>query len=78
MGQCHYCGPTEAELRPYGPGGSTVCFKCAMETPERKSATEAAFGALLEGASVFGTVVVGLDGGPVNVSPETLSRILER
>jgi len=27
--QCDMCG-TVAELRPYGPRGSCVCFKCGM------------------------------------------------
>ncbi len=31
--QCDDCGEI-AELRPYGPGGSVVCFECAMKTPE--------------------------------------------
>lgn len=28
--QCDDCGVI-AELRPYGPGGATVCFKCGMK-----------------------------------------------
>ncbi len=28
--QCDDCGKVK-ELRPYGPGGSVVCFQCAME-----------------------------------------------
>jgi len=28
--QCDLCGII-AELRPYGPKGETVCFKCAMK-----------------------------------------------
>lgn len=31
--QCDSCGGI-GELRPYGPGGSTVCFGCAMNDPE--------------------------------------------
>lgn len=27
---CELCGAF-AELRPYGPGGKNVCFKCAMK-----------------------------------------------
>ena len=34
---CHYCATTERDLRPYGPGGSWVCFSCATETPEREA-----------------------------------------
>jgi hypothetical protein len=28
--QCELCGAT-AELRPYGPNGKKVCFKCGMK-----------------------------------------------
>lgn len=28
--QCELCGKV-AELRPYGPHGESVCFKCAMK-----------------------------------------------
>lgn len=28
--QCDECGKI-AELRPYGPGGKTICFSCAMK-----------------------------------------------
>jgi hypothetical protein len=31
--QCDDCGET-AELRPYGPGGSVVCYPCGMKDPE--------------------------------------------
>lgn len=31
--KCEACGKME-ELRPYGPGGSCVCYECAMKTPE--------------------------------------------
>lgn len=68
---CHYCGVTQPsngepfdknrELRPYGPGGSWVCFPCAS-TPERREQTEAnmalAFG-MAEAASPLGSVVIG-------------------
>lgn len=33
---CELCGKV-AELRPYGPGGKSVCFACAMkDEPEAK------------------------------------------
>jgi hypothetical protein len=44
--QCDDCGQIE-ELRPYGPGGSAVCFDCAMKDP---AGTEARFGQHLDGA----------------------------
>lgn len=31
--QCDDCGEI-AELRPYGPNGSCICFKCAMKDEE--------------------------------------------
>lgn len=31
--QCDSCGAVK-ELRPYGPGGSIVCFDCAMKDPK--------------------------------------------
>lgn len=69
MGTCHYCGPTDEELRPYGPGGSTVCFGCATATPEREAATEATFGALLGAASAMGVPVIGSPDGPMIYTP---------
>lgn len=68
MGTCHYCGPTDRELRPYGPGGSDVCFPCAMETPEREAAAKAAFGVQLDAAeavSPLGVAAIGTGDGPV-------------
>lgn len=64
---CHYCGTSEKDLRPYGPGGAWVCFPCAMATPEREAQAEAAFGALLEGAEAIsptGIVAIGEQSGP--------------
>ena len=43
--QCDDCGGVE-ELRPYGPGGSMVCFDCAMKDPK---GTEARFEQRLDG-----------------------------
>lgn len=69
---CHYCGTTEKDLRPYGPGGSWVCFPCAMATPEREAAAKAAFGALLEGSEAIsptGIVAIGEQSGPRPFDP---------
>lgn len=67
--RCYYCGPTDRELRPYGPGGSSVCFPCATETPEREEAAKNAFGAQLEAVgAVSETVAVGTDLGPTSVN----------
>ena len=64
---CHYCGTTERELRPYGPGGSWLCHPCMKASPEREAAAKAAFGALLDGAeaiSPHGVAVIGQESGP--------------
>jgi hypothetical protein len=34
--QCDDCGEI-AELRPYGPGGSMVCYECGQKDPEGTS-----------------------------------------
>ena len=74
QGTCHYCGPTDSELRPYGPGGSTVCFPCATSTPERETATGAAFGALLDATSSIspGPVAIGTQDGPQPFNPKAV------
>lgn len=64
---CHYCGPTDRELRPYGPGGASVCHPCAHATPEREAEAKSAFYALLDGAeavSPHGVAVIGQESGP--------------
>ncbi len=38
-GICPVCHRPE-ELRPYGKGGSNICFDCAMATPEAKAEAE--------------------------------------
>lgn len=67
---CSYCGEGD-DLRPYGPGGSWVCFLCATSTPERDAAAKAAFGALLdanEAVSTTGATLLTSD-GPVPFEP---------
>ena len=81
---CHYCGTTDTgkrlkkgddrctEMRPYGPGGSWVCYSCAFESPERKAVTEASLGALLEGSAAIspsGVVAIGETEGPRPFDP---------
>ena len=44
--QCDDCGEVK-ELRPYGPGGSVVCFQCAMKDEDE---ARRRFGALLDGS----------------------------
>ena len=75
MSECCYCGPTEKELRPYGPGGASVCFPCAMATPEREATAQGAFGALLDAAEVIsaGPVMIGTMEGPIPFDPAAVS-----
>ena len=42
---CELCNRT-AELRPYGPDGKQICFKCGMEKDEY---AKGAFGRLIDG-----------------------------
>jgi hypothetical protein len=72
---CHYCTTTEKELRPYGPGGTWVCYPCATATPEREQETARGFGALLEAADTIGggVATIGHTDGPrpgVNLDTE--------
>lgn len=74
-GNCHYCGPTDAELRPYGPGGSTVCFACATETPEREAVATGAFGAQFEAvAAMTDIIAIGGTSGPTSLAQALLHR----
>lgn len=71
MRTCHYCGPTREELRPYGPGGSDICYPCMKATPDRERAAEGAFGALLDAAGSMSPVVaIGSDIGPQPVTTQ--------
>lgn len=64
MRHCYEC-KTTSDLRPYGPSGADVCFRCAMATPERKAQTERALDAQFAAAEqVGGVVVIGTDLGP--------------
>lgn len=46
-GQCELCGKL-AELRPYGPQGENICFKCGMQD---EPGTESRMAKLLFGES---------------------------
>lgn len=63
IGECHYCGTSEEELRPYGPGGSYICFPCIEDSPERNEAAVANFVTLVEAAhAVSDIIMLGPDG----------------
>ena len=65
--KCGTCGKPEdfpadpkSELRPYGPGGEMICFRCAFATPETEKRTENAFGAIMEGEiAATGVFIIG-------------------
>ena len=55
--QCDDCGEIQ-ELRPYGPGGSLVCFDCGMKD---EAGTAARYDALVKGVEVVAVVVPNND-----------------
>lgn len=61
--ECHKCGSTDKELRPYGPEGEDVCFSCGMGDLQE---TERQFGTQLQEA---GDVSVLTEEGPVPLIP---------
>jgi len=63
--QCYDCGTTH-DLRPYGPNGSWVCYKCATSTPEREQAAMANMHSQM--SAIDGPFVIGLEEGPVPLS----------
>jgi len=72
MGNCHYCGPTGEEMRPYGPEGADVCYPCATATPERNAETLARYQTLVEAAvavSPTGLIAIGEETGPRPFDP---------
>lgn len=63
--QCHHCASRDS-LRPYGPGGSFVCFPCAT-SPEHEEETRANYYVQLDAAAAVsptGTVGIGTEEGP--------------
>lgn len=73
--RCYYCGCSDRELRPYGPGGSRVCHPCVTSNPERNRQAQNAFGALLDAAeniSPTGIVAIGEPDGPRPFAPEDI------
>lgn len=66
--RCETCNEA-GELRPYGPGGSLICFDCAFATPETTAQTEAAFHTQIEAAEAMSDVGVTLIGGESGPEP---------
>lgn len=74
MATCQTCSNEfEADdLRPYGPGGSLICFPCAM-SPERKKQTEANLSAQMDAAMAQSNIVIiGEPTGPRPMNPRSL------
>jgi hypothetical protein len=59
--KCHYCDSSD-DLRPYGPNGAPICFRCMKASPDREAAAVSMFAAQLEAA---GPVAVATRHGPV-------------
>lgn len=64
---CHYCGSSSHEMRPYGPGGTSICYACATSTPEREA--EAARNFLAQVLAAGPVVVLGGPEGPYPLHP---------
>lgn len=67
MSACGTCGTEEnwpadrkSELRPYGPGGTNICVRCAHATPEARAQVEDAMRVQLEAATIMGDGVATL------------------
>lgn len=74
MKPCQTCNEQfeSYDLRPYGPGGSLICFDCAMK-PENKAETERQFSAQMNAATIHSNVVIiGEDTGPRPMNPSSL------
>ena len=78
--QCGTCGRVEdrtldergkqkVELRPYGPGGTDICFQCAFATPDAEKQTKGAFGALLDASEAISPIGVAAIGEPTGPRP---------
>lgn len=56
-------GKWTCELRPYGPGGTDICYQCATGSPAAEAQTKAAFGALLDAHEALpGITTLSADG----------------
>lgn len=60
MSECFYCKKPQEDMRPYGPGGSEICFDCMMASPEREEAAKKVFAQKLN--AIDGPVVLTSDG----------------
>lgn len=75
---CHYCRKQHepGALRPYGPGGSSVCFPCVRADPARERAAQEVYKTLLDANDAIshsGIVAIGESSGPRPFDPDELS-----
>ena len=72
MGLCNVCKREDCETRPYGRGGSDICFECAMGSEESKREAERQFSRQMdraEGDSEIGVSIIGTENGPLPIKP---------
>lgn len=71
--KCFYCGASDRELRPYGPGGMDTCFSCMKDPrhPEREKVAMRQFDSLcgMAASQGQGAVMIGTDDGPLPFDP---------
>ena len=65
IGMCYYCDETD-DLRPYGPDGADICFRCMKEDPKREEEAERQFNKIAE--AIHGPIVIGFPDGPVSMA----------
>ncbi len=69
--KCRYCDNT-TDLRPYGPKGAPICFKCMKASPEREKEASDNFSSQMFHCN--SDVVVGTNAGPVPFNIETINK----
>src|SRR5262245_63890431 len=57
-GLCGVCGKP-GDLRPYGAGGSPICFPCMKAKPEREAEADRQINRLLDEQGRAGSVIAG-------------------
>ncbi len=67
---CCYCEKT-GDLRPYGPKGAMVCFKCMKSSPDRERQAASQFSMQMYHCN--SDVIVGTKAGPVPFKPRKSS-----
>lgn len=78
--KCYYCKRSDREMRPYGPGGSQLCFPCMMDPkhPEREEDAKAAFRVQMDASEIVGRGVTVLGDGPIRPATDAERRLAGR